>query len=171
MPARLPIAPGPPSSPGQAPPVRPWVFAPPSGSRTEKDGGEGGIGTVRGRSLCASYRIHVTNGAAFAAVPVAPCTILHHRRCLRLILCAAHRCREVVIDVVFDLRCAGFNPVECPKRLKLSTPKLDDLEAVRTVVAAVQDFKPEEQQRIFRWAAEKLGISVPPPSSYTPPPH
>jgi hypothetical protein len=53
----------------------------------------------------------------------------------------------------------------------MSSPKTDDLEAVRTVVEAVQDFKPDEQQRIFRWAAEKLGISVPSTSSYTPSPH
>jgi hypothetical protein len=53
----------------------------------------------------------------------------------------------------------------------MGSPKTDDLEAVRTVVEAVQDFKPDEQQRIFRWAAEKLGISVPTPSGYTPPPH
>jgi hypothetical protein len=53
----------------------------------------------------------------------------------------------------------------------MSTPKTDDLEAVRTVVEAVQDFKPEEQQRILRWAMEKLGISVPTASGHTPPPH
>jgi hypothetical protein len=53
----------------------------------------------------------------------------------------------------------------------MRSPKTDDLEAVRTVVEAVQDFKPDEQQRIFRWAAEKLGIPVSTTSSYTPPPH
>jgi hypothetical protein len=37
----------------------------------------------------------------------------------------------------------------------------DDLEAVRTVVEAVQGFTDEEQQRIFRWAGEKLGLRVP----------
>lgn len=37
----------------------------------------------------------------------------------------------------------------------------DDLEAVRTVVEAVQGFKEDEQQRIFRWAAEKLGLKLP----------
>jgi hypothetical protein len=51
----------------------------------------------------------------------------------------------------------------------MSTPKLDDLEAVRTVVEAVQDFQPDEQQRILRWAIEKLGISVQVSSGYTPP--
>lgn len=38
------------------------------------------------------------------------------------------------------------------------TKPVDDLEAVRTVVEAVQGFKEDEQQRIFRWAAEKLGL-------------
>jgi hypothetical protein len=52
----------------------------------------------------------------------------------------------------------------------MSAPK-DDFEAVRTVVDAVKDFKPEEQQRIFRWAAEKLGLSQPvAPPAYNPPP-
>jgi hypothetical protein len=37
----------------------------------------------------------------------------------------------------------------------------DDLEAVRAVVEAVQGFKEDEQQRIFRWAAEKLGLKSP----------
>ena len=37
----------------------------------------------------------------------------------------------------------------------MSAPKpLDDLDAVRAVVEAVQDFEQQEQQRIFRWAAE-----------------
>ena len=37
----------------------------------------------------------------------------------------------------------------------------DDLEAVRAVVEAVQGFKEDEQQRIFRWAAEKVGLKSP----------
>ena len=37
----------------------------------------------------------------------------------------------------------------------------DDLEAVRTVVDAIKDFKSDEQQRIFRWVAEKLGCHNP----------
>ncbi|MGD0868039.1 MAG: hypothetical protein ABSB88_00700 [Bryobacteraceae bacterium] len=41
------------------------------------------------------------------------------------------------------------------------TKPVDDLEAVRTVVEAVQGFKEDEQQRIFRWAAEKLGLKSP----------
>jgi hypothetical protein len=47
---------------------------------------------------------------------------------------------------------------------------MDDLEAVRLVVEAVKDFKLDEQQRIFRWAAEKLGMSSPATSGYAPPP-
>src|SRR5487761_871229 len=33
-----------------------------------------------------------------------------------------------------------------------------DLKAVRTVVNAVQSFDAKDQQRIFRWAAEKLAL-------------
>ena len=39
--------------------------------------------------------------------------------------------------------------------------KPDDLEAVRTVADAVQAFDAKDQQRIFRWAAEKLGLAQP----------
>jgi hypothetical protein len=42
----------------------------------------------------------------------------------------------------------------------MSTPITDDLDAVRAIVEAVKNFKTEEQQRIFRWAAEKLGLSI-----------
>jgi len=51
----------------------------------------------------------------------------------------------------------------------MSAQKPDDLEAVRTVVEALKDFLPDEQQRIFRWAAEKLGTSLPVAPGYTPP--
>jgi hypothetical protein len=58
----------------------------------------------------------------------------------------------------------------------MSAPK-DDLEAVRTIVEATKDFKPDEQQRIFRWVAEKLGLPHPfthgtpvPPASQAPAP-
>jgi hypothetical protein len=51
----------------------------------------------------------------------------------------------------------------------MSTPKLDDLEAVRTVVEAVQGFQADEQQRILRWAIEKLGISMSAPAVYVAP--
>jgi hypothetical protein len=43
----------------------------------------------------------------------------------------------------------------------MTTPKNDDLDAVRAVVDAIKDFKSDEQQRIFRWAAEKLGLPQP----------
>src|SRR5215467_2571301 len=42
-----------------------------------------------------------------------------------------------------------------------ATKTTDDLDAVRDVVEAIRDFKPDEQQRIFRWAAEKLGLPQP----------
>ncbi len=47
---------------------------------------------------------------------------------------------------------------------------MDDLEAVRTVVDTIKDFPLEEQKRIFRWAAEKLGLSEPvsPPRRLSP---
>lgn len=36
----------------------------------------------------------------------------------------------------------------------------DDLEAVRTVVAGLEGFSPDEQERILRWAREKLNLPV-----------
>jgi hypothetical protein len=38
--------------------------------------------------------------------------------------------------------------------------RIDDLEAVRTVTTALGGFSPEEQERIIRWAREKLGLST-----------
>jgi hypothetical protein len=35
---------------------------------------------------------------------------------------------------------------------------VDDLEAVRTIVETLKQFKPEEQQRILRWVSEKTGL-------------
>jgi hypothetical protein len=35
---------------------------------------------------------------------------------------------------------------------------LDDLDAVRTIVETLRSFKPDEQQRIFRWVVEKTGL-------------
>ncbi len=35
----------------------------------------------------------------------------------------------------------------------------DDLEAVRTIVDALKDFQSNDQERILRWAREKLGLS------------
>ncbi len=40
--------------------------------------------------------------------------------------------------------------------------KLDDLEAVRTIVSTLEQFAKEDQERIVRWALEKLGISSAP---------
>ena len=37
----------------------------------------------------------------------------------------------------------------------------DDLEAVRTVVEALNGFETKDIQRIFRWASEKLGVNEP----------
>lgn len=45
--------------------------------------------------------------------------------------------------------------------------KLDDIEAVKAVVEAVKGLAPQDQQRVFRWAAEKLGWANREPS---PPP-
>jgi hypothetical protein len=51
----------------------------------------------------------------------------------------------------------------------MSTPK-DDLDAVRTIVEVIKEFKSDEQQRIFRWVAEKLGFPQPfEPSGHRPP--
>ena len=41
-----------------------------------------------------------------------------------------------------------------------TTKTPDDLEALRTVVAALTPFKQPDQERIIRWAKEKLGISA-----------
>lgn len=40
----------------------------------------------------------------------------------------------------------------------------DDLEAVRAVVAALSGFSPEDQERVIRWAREKLGLPSAPHS-------
>ena len=37
--------------------------------------------------------------------------------------------------------------------------KPDDLEAVRTIAAALNGFSPEEQERILRWVREKTGLA------------
>lgn len=51
---------------------------------------------------------------------------------------------------------------------KAPDPQPDDLEAVRAVVGALEKFKREDQQRILRWAQEKLGMAG--GSAYAPPP-
>jgi hypothetical protein len=38
--------------------------------------------------------------------------------------------------------------------------KPDDLEAVRTIAAALTPFSPEEQERILRWVREKIGLAA-----------
>ncbi len=38
--------------------------------------------------------------------------------------------------------------------------KADDLDAVRTIVSALQPFEPGDQRRIIRWSMEKIGLSV-----------
>jgi hypothetical protein len=40
----------------------------------------------------------------------------------------------------------------------------DDLEAVRLVTTALAGFSPEDQERIIRWAREKLGLAPAPRS-------
>lgn len=41
------------------------------------------------------------------------------------------------------------------------TRPTDDLEAVRSIVQALDGFTPEEQERILRWAREKVGLLTP----------
>jgi hypothetical protein len=41
----------------------------------------------------------------------------------------------------------------------MSAPKKDDLEAVRIIIDLLADFSKEEQERIFRWTAEKLALA------------
>jgi hypothetical protein len=36
----------------------------------------------------------------------------------------------------------------------------DDLDAVRTIIKALEQFEPKEQERILRWVREKLGLWV-----------
>jgi len=43
---------------------------------------------------------------------------------------------------------------------KPTDPKPDDLEAVRSVTAALEKFPRDDQLRILRWAQEKLGMTV-----------
>jgi len=40
------------------------------------------------------------------------------------------------------------------------TQQLDDLEAVRTIVATLEKFDKNDQERIIRWAREKLGLET-----------
>jgi len=54
----------------------------------------------------------------------------------------------------------------------MSKPALDDLEAIRTIVQALEGFGPSDQERILRWVREKIGLQsavfAPPPLAGTP---
>lgn len=45
----------------------------------------------------------------------------------------------------------------------------DDIDALRAITKALEGFKQEDQNRILRWAGEKLGLSVAPPVTPSPP--
>jgi hypothetical protein len=45
----------------------------------------------------------------------------------------------------------------------------DDLEAVRLVADALEGFEAKDQERIIRWAREKIGLPVAPVSPHAPP--
>jgi hypothetical protein len=49
--------------------------------------------------------------------------------------------------------------VDCRKGDLMEKPK-DDLDAVRIVVQTLESFDKDERERIFRWAAEKLGMPL-----------
>lgn len=51
----------------------------------------------------------------------------------------------------------------------MTKPQPDDLDAVRTIVGALEGFDAKDKQRILRWAQEKLGLAQqsPPSSSST----
>lgn len=46
----------------------------------------------------------------------------------------------------------------------MTKPQADDLEAVRTIVAALEGFDEKDKERILRWAREKLGLAHSHPS-------
>ena len=50
----------------------------------------------------------------------------------------------------------------------MTQPK-DDLAAVRAVTEALEGFDPKDQERIIRWAREKIGLSVVPVTQAAPP--
>src|SRR5687768_14048186 len=52
----------------------------------------------------------------------------------------------------------------------MSKPDPDDFEAVRAIVTALQPFQRDDQERILRWAREKIGISAAPPAAPAIPP-
>jgi hypothetical protein len=84
----------------------------------------------------------------------------------------------LIVDIMVDvstLRTAGeaqgWLPPRYPlkvRRARMSQQK-DDLEAVRKVADALDGFDPKDQERIIRWAREKIGLSVAPVSIQVPP--
>lgn len=46
----------------------------------------------------------------------------------------------------------------------MTKPQPDDLDAVRTIVGALEGFDAKDKQRIIRWAQEKLGLAQQPPA-------
>lgn len=49
----------------------------------------------------------------------------------------------------------------------MAKEKPDDYEAVRTVVATLEHFEAKDQERVIRWAREKLGLAAAAPSAST----
>jgi len=52
----------------------------------------------------------------------------------------------------------------------VTKPQGDDLDAVRTIVAALESFDEKEKERILRWAREKLGLGHLQPGTLPSPP-
>src|SRR5215831_12991867 len=53
----------------------------------------------------------------------------------------------------------------------MAKEKPDDYEAVRTVVEKLEPFDAKDQERILRWAREKLGLAASAPAAAPPPEH
>lgn len=49
----------------------------------------------------------------------------------------------------------------------MSKPQKDDFDAVRAVIDALTGFDADDQERILRWAREKLGLKAQSPSPIT----
>ena len=56
-----------------------------------------------------------------------------------------------------------------PSIISVMTKPADKFEATRTVVETVKEFDAKDQEMIFRWAAETLGLPVPFQSAVRPP--
>lgn len=61
--------------------------------------------------------------------------------------------------------CRGSQREETPVNAKTQP---DDLEAVRKVAEAIKEFVPDDQERIIRWAREKLKLGIAPPAVTAP---